>query len=192
MDTLLYYGGFTVGRKTTISLGDTFGKLTVTGILPTTAGKHAKVEVVCSCGVEKTVQSHLLKSKIRSCGCSQYEYTKPRVSKPKLAIGESAFNALYSSYRLAAKRRNLAFELEKSEFKELTSQRCYYCGIDPHKMHKNGKSTYVYNGIDRVDNSQGYIEGNVRTACFVCNQAKHGMSEQDFMIWLKRLVDKWK
>lgn len=47
---------------------------------------------------------------------------------------------------------------------------------------------FVYNGIDRMDNSLGYISGNVVTCCQICNRAKGAMLLEDFMLWIKQLV----
>ena len=118
----------------------------------------------------------------------------------KLPHGEASFNALYSVYKYAAERRKLPFELTKDEFKALTQQLCFYCGTEPchtfvasskskGKLYTNGG--FTYNGIDRVDNQQGYTVKNSVTCCEVCNRAKRTMSAKQFAEWIKRVFVNW-
>lgn len=48
---------------------------------------------------------------------------------------------------------------------------------------------YAYNGIDRMDNSKGYVDGNVLPCCSICNHAKHVMNYDDFISWINRIVN---
>jgi hypothetical protein len=45
---------------------------------------------------------------------------------------------------------------------------------------------FTYNGIDRIDNSQGYIIDNVVPCCTKCNIAKGRQSIQEFKEWIYR------
>lgn len=64
-----------MGRNSTIKVGDVFGKLKVLEVLKSSgAGSHSKILCKCECGNEKKISSHLLKSKIKSCGCSKNSY----------------------------------------------------------------------------------------------------------------------
>jgi len=95
--------------------------------------------------------------------------------------GEESFNALYSRYKKQSK--DLPFALTKDEFKKLTQQNCYYCGVEPQQEQNNG--TYLYNGLDRLDNNLGYIANNVVACCKTCNRAKHALDAIQFKSWLK-------
>lgn len=67
--------GITMGRKSTIQIGDRFGKLEVTRVIKSIgAGHHSKAVCDCDCGNTTIVNSNLLKTKIKSCGCSQHTY----------------------------------------------------------------------------------------------------------------------
>ena len=64
---------------------------------------------------------------------------------------------------------------------------CFYCGAEPFQVARNSRSArscFLYNGIDRVDNSIGYIDTNTVTSCGVCNNAKAVMSLDDFYLWI--------
>jgi len=45
---------------------------------------------------------------------------------------------------------------------------------------KAKRSIYIYNGIDRVDNSLGYVKENCKSCCFRCNKIKRDMSLEEF------------
>jgi 5-methylcytosine-specific restriction endonuclease McrA len=182
-------------------IGQVFGRLTVVKF----AGyyhwgnkqKHTQWYCKCSCGNPKLVgpvQGRALRrgrilGKTPSCGCARGH------SKRALA-GKNGFTLLWNTYLAGAKKRNLAFALSKSLFKDLTQKDCFYCGAKPSAIKTQGYSAegrahaaYVYNGIDRVDSKKGYYKTNVVTACRVCNRAKNSMSTAEFASWLERLFN---
>jgi hypothetical protein len=70
----------------------------------------------------------------------------------------------YPAYRERAMKKCLQFELTAERFKEVVAEACYICG----KMEGHGHR----NGVDRVDNTRGYVEGNMRACCGECNSMK--------------------
>lgn len=107
----------------------------------------------------------------------------------QLPFGEAAFNALLYNYKRKAKSRNLVFDLTIDVFRLLTKQVCKYCGREPHRINKVNKRVgeYVYNGVDRVDNSQGYTAENVVACCYDCNRMKHALGETEFLTHVERI-----
>lgn len=75
----------------------------------------------------------------------------------------------FNYYRAHAKNNGRGFTLSFEEFVKLISGECFYCGDNTSQM-----------GVDRIDNSLGYVRGNVRTCCSRCNLAKGKMSEGEF------------
>ena len=73
----------------------------------------------------------------------------------------SAKENRYNIYKKGAKKRNLDFQLSKEEFYAFTFQPCYYCG-----------ELQEYNGIDRIDSNQGYLNYNCVPCCEKCNKMK--------------------
>jgi len=71
----------------------------------------------------------------------------------------------YEQYSKSAETRNIPFEITKQEFSGFIQQSCYICKKPNNKTHRNG--------IDRYDNSIGYILENCRTCCGECNYMKH-------------------
>lgn len=130
----------------------------------------------CDCGNKVIVgRTELRTGDTKSCGCLHLEI----VRKEK---GLSAFNAIYGSYKNSARIRKLEFLLTKNEFLQMSSEYCFYCGIEPKQIKecegKNGM--FVYNGIDRLDSSLGYFPENCVPCCGRCNEAKMSQTQNDF------------
>jgi hypothetical protein len=106
--------------------------------------------------------------------------------RTRLPKGESAFGILYRSYIRAAKYRGVSWGLSVDDFRKLTSSRCGYCGALS-SLKTTGHATYgtyIYNGIDRVDNKKGYAIDNVVACCETCNKAKRTMTLSEFIAWI--------
>jgi len=113
---------------------------------------------------------------------------KARMGRPpgnQLPKGEAALNHLFGTYKRVAKRRKLDFTITKKEFYTLTQTNCFYCNCPPENEWKvpslglNG--SYLYNGIDRVNNKKGYVSGNCVACCEFCNRTKRNYSTQEFL-----------
>ena len=144
----------------------------------------------CNCGNQKVIQkASVMMGRTKSCGCLN------KKNAYKLDRGEGSFNALLYTYKNNAKKRGLDFKLNKSEFKHLTSDKCYYCGDRPYKEFKRPPSNnpfngnYIYNGIDRVDNDLGYLPNNCVSCCEICNRAKLTMNESEFIEHIEKIYN---
>lgn len=82
----------------------------------------------------------------------------------------------YQKYRSSAKYRNIKFAIAIFDFASIIIQPCHYCG------RKDG----IYNGIDRVDNSNGYVKENCVACCSNCNYAKLNLTVEEFKSDVKR------
>jgi len=114
--------------------------------------------------------SKLVDKKYKSCGCVT-----------KRDAGFSSANDIFGGYIRNSKKRKIPFEILFEEFFELSQQECFYCGEKPRsisKISKNGE--FFYNGIDRIDNSKGYIKENIKPCCGICNRMKWDMKFKDF------------
>jgi hypothetical protein len=128
----------------------------------------------------------LTRGTTNSCGCLFKEIAG---TYHKLPFGEAAFNDLCARYKLSALERNLDFNLSIDEIRHLTKQDCYYCGISPYRTHKVNKRVgeYIYNGIDRIDNTIGYTVENCVSCCYICNRMKHAMAHIEFIQHIERI-----
>jgi len=92
-------------------------------------------------------------------------------------------------YMNKAAKKGRAFALNIEEFRAITKSNCYYCGSPPSGlMNHSTNGAYVYNGIDRIDNEQGYLMHNVIPCCKVCNRAKREMPLSEFAKWVDNLT----
>lgn len=169
--------------------GKKFGRLKVLELSDRTYGTRKIWKCICDCGKEVEVGSdNLVRHLQESCGCIRKEQLGKLNRKPQY---ESSINNLYVRYRNSALRRGHSFSLSVDEFKSITSASCFYCGIEPQQSCKSESvkrnGSYMHNGIDRVDNSNGYVEGNCVPCCKTCNFAKRTMSKDQFLTWIKRV-----
>jgi len=174
--------------------GQKFGRLTALERAENTT--RTRWICICECGNKKTIfSSSLISGNTKSCGCfakeniffKRQQFPKGNVPFNKKQFGESSLNGLYRIYRHTSKKRQLEFTLNLEDFKKLTSSRCHYCNCGPRQKYINSGRTYgahgyyIYNGIDRKDNSKGYILENCVSCCGDCNFMKGELSENEFL-----------
>lgn len=162
-------------------------------------GRHVYYKCSCDCGKETTIRWTSL-GKTKSCGCLRIRKMKYAqligANKRKLDTDQKAFSKILSTYKSGAKRRNFNFELTNVEFKELIESNCHYCNRHPSNTEKTiVNKEYklyeekVYNGIDRIDSSIGYVKENCVTACYLCNKLKMDLSYSDFLNLVKNIYE---
>jgi hypothetical protein len=84
--------------------------------------------------------------------------------------------AVYQQYKNMSEKRGIEFSLSENEYNTLLSGRCYLCGVEENYM-----------GIDRKDNSKGYIPGNSFTCCSICNLMKAYFDYDEFISRMARI-----
>lgn len=145
----------------------------------------------CDCGKEHVVDNvFLYRARKDSKNCLDTKKKSCKPIKRRLEPGVSSLNSLLRGYKFGAKSRGLAWELSIEQFKILTKGNCVYCGVEPRQSvrDKYAPEEYIYNGIDRVDNKQGYTESNSVSCCGICNTAKHALSLEQYEEWVTRLI----
>ena len=137
----------------------------------------------CDCGVEKSVYGNsLMDGHTQSCGCL-------RADTVKLPIGEASRNKVLGQYKSGAKERGLVWGLTDMQFDNLTSKNCSYCGLPPSNVANctANNGAFQYRGIDRIDSSRGYIDGNVVPCCWMCNWMKRNLASTDFLTHIEKI-----
>lgn len=181
-------------RRKLYSPGTKIGRLTIIKVAPNSIRKNRNRtmwECKCDCGnIHITSTDAFTRSKEPSCGCHRKEISMRFGVNKSLPSGEASFNVLFRGYKGGAKDRGLSFNLSKEIFKLFTKENCVYCGRSPSNsiMGKFNNGAYIYNGIDRVDNTKGYSEENIVTCCEYCNMAKGKKTVKEFIAWLDGLV----
>lgn len=148
--------------------------------------------VRCACGTEKVTRArHLVSGLSSSCGCYAAERARAVNSeKRKKPIGYASSRFVFNTYKCNAVQRGYDFSLSFEEFLRLASMPCHYCNECPSNeclVRKNANGSFIYSGIDRVDNNVGYCAANVVPCCARCNRAKNKSTLADFLSWISRI-----
>ncbi len=102
-------------------------------------------------------------------------------------LGYSARRTVLGGFRSGAQERDYPFELTDEQAYWLFEQDCHYCGCRPSQFKKSASranGSFVYNGIDRVDNNRGYLPDNVVACCGTCNRRKLTKTVDEFYDWV--------
>jgi len=161
--------------------GIKFGLLTVVNCSGRDLWNQATWNCICDCGEEVVIRGYCLRSgKTSHCGCNRAN---------KLPDGEAGLNAVYSGYGSSAKKRGYSFDISKEQFFELSQKPCYYCGKSP-SMEKLGySSVFVYSGLDRFNNNEGYTYDNLVSCCWECNHMKGTLSGNEYIEKIYKIVE---
>lgn len=171
-------------KKIEVVPGERYGRLIIKS--ESSPGRYGRqFECKCDCGkiVVKPLKL-LLNKHVKSCGCFSVECAE----KMKKELGRSALNQVITGYRNKAAKKGLIFTLSEVDFERLIRQDCFYCGSAPgNRFFKpNYNGDLIYSGIDRFNNSLGYITENCVPCCATCNKAKRNMSGEEFVKWLSK------
>ena len=83
-----------------------------------------------------------------------------------------SIEAHFKIYQRSARLKKLQFTFSEEEFKEMVVKPCYYCNI----LDEKG-----FNGIDRMNQSVGYIQSNSTSCCIMCNWMKGSLDSATFI-----------
>ena len=138
-----------------------------------TKSKQPFWNCVCICGNNKKVGSNSLRNGSKSCGHNKKNYKGvPRSGKSEFDI---VMTNVKARYKCEAIKRGFTFDLTYDEFIKLTQLDCYYCNksASESSYQTSPRNEIIrYNGVDRIDNSQGYNLKNCVTCCKQCNLLK--------------------
>lgn len=81
----------------------------------------------------------------------------------------------FSSYKFRAKKKEMKFNVPSDVFNILSLRPCYYCRVVKAEV-----------GIDRIDNSKGYVSGNCVPSCWDCNRSKSNKTLVEYREYLLR------
>lgn len=87
----------------------------------------------------------------------------------------------YYNYKYKSNKYRLKFELSLEQFDTIVKMPCYYCGIIQDKG---------FNGIDRMDQTQGYVYENCASCCKVCNFLKGSVDNISFLQRVEHILTK--
>jgi hypothetical protein len=158
--------------------GLVFGRLTVLRRSDEKrGGKFPMWECLCTCGRSTLTKGvHLRNGATKSCGCING-------SNKYSSVEEANLVRAYDQYSRGAAARGYEWGLTTQQFGSIVNSPCIYCGAPPEERPSRWKKAPITrsSGIDRVDNNQGYVVGNVVPCCTRCNIMKRDHSMMDFV-----------
>lgn len=156
---------------------------------------------LCDCGNWKELSTAEFSS-AKSCGCLRKQQKNKfktmnigKIQPWTLPPFESLKRTLLTRYKKSAIKRNYNFDLCEKDFRELVFNKCFYCNREPSQEIFESKKPNIkllYNGIDRIDNSKGYVKENCVSCCKHCNRAKDVMSCEEFKIFISNIFNNLK
>lgn len=171
-------------RYTPDRVGEIHGRLTIIA-RDRKVGNKRHFKARCQCGHVGTWEMDIIREKSHSTECwHRSEAERQYRSEPKTLL-----ECLFRTYRSGAEQRGHKFDLTLEVFGILVKENCHYCGGEPQTTIKNALAELLYNGIDRKDNSKGYLKTNVLPCCTLCNRGKGKMSYKAFKKWIKQLKE---
>ena len=86
---------------------------------------------------------------------------------------------IYLEYKTRAEKIGKDFEISENEFYKLIKKSCYICGKKTDDKHTNG--------IDRINNDEGYTINNIQSCCGECNYMKNKFIFSDFLDKIRQI-----
>lgn len=147
-------------------------------------GAYWLCECQCPLKTRRIIRGGTLRQGLsKSCGCYATEIKK-RIRKQ-----DAPFISVFRKVQQSALKRNIQCALTLQDIKELVLKDCHYCGALPSNTDKRllRIHNFYFNGIDRVDNNQGYIMNNCVPCCSFCNTIKSTKTQQAFFEHIRLL-----
>lgn len=174
-------------------VGTTVGNLKILSYFFKKVNGHNRqyFEYECACGKISFARCESIKKfTTQSCGCISGDLISV---KNRLPNESSTLNKIWHNYIKGAKDRNLSFLLDRIEFNNLIHGDCYYCGSAPKETvftaaKNRRKRTVFVNGIDRMNNLEGYELSNCVSCCSFCNYSKSNRTLEEFEEWIQNLI----
>lgn len=150
----------------------------------------------CDCGLDKlALFRNVRNGYTRSCGCLASENAAARLfgkcPTNKRPEDERSLHWSMLELKNSAKTKKLELTLSLEDVKSIIFCNCHYCNNPPSRFIKHTRDVawtkVPVNGIDRMDNTKGYIQGNCLPCCSECNYFKSNMPYEKFIDLVKRI-----
>ena len=100
------------------------------------------------------------------------------VERARAMLYDKTPHRMFLKLRARAKHIGRSFDLTFDQFMFFWQKPCSYCGDAIQTV-----------GLDRIDNSKGYIQYNVAACCGLCNHMKYNLSLHDFLVRCKKITE---
>lgn len=96
---------------------------------------------------------------------------------------------LWLSAKGSAKRRGIEFTIEKHDV--VVPFVCPYLGLELHREVTDGGRHHLSPSIDRIDNSKGYVPGNVEVISYLANLMKNQASPEQLVAFANGVLQRF-
>lgn len=120
-------------------------------------------------------------SACKYCIKAKYQSTPIQKEKYRAYVRDyrTTPGGMLQSFKAGALKRGLDFELTLERIAELQDTPCHYCG-------QAGP-----NGIDRLDNEDGYTVLNSVACCKTCNKMKYTYTPEAFVVKCRQIASRF-
>lgn len=146
--------------------------------------KYIYWRCLCECGQERFYTTgNLTQGTLRSCGCLRSNGGKTH--KNWSGCGDVSAS-LFCKIREQAKRRSVPFNISLEYVSNLYEKQNHRCAITNLELEMPFNAKAISHGgltasLDRIDSSQGYIEGNVQWVHKDINMMKQQFTQEHFI-----------
>lgn len=173
-------------------IGKTIGNLHIQDYTEIKNGRRSYI-LQCTCGKQVRGTNDSVKRAevtLKQQGVSGCMNCIRKARALNKCANDGSYRDIFVRYKKGAKTRKLDWGLTYEQAVSLFKGSCVYCGEEPKHTYSRSKYYKVpYNGIDRIDTTQGYFYDNCASSCRACNVSKHEMSVKDFLNHVKKIYD---
>lgn len=168
---------FTPTQKVNQRIGKCFNHWTILEYIGHDENHRAYYKMQCVCGTVK-IKHWEGKNITNSCGCQINRKELGKKSRQG-RWGIVLEKGIYKRIQRDAKVRKKDFNISFHEFSNLVHNNCFYCNKPPSQIYTyKNRICFKYNGLDRVDNTKGYVSGNCVPCCGHCNTLKKAITPE--------------
>lgn len=114
------------------------------------------------------------------CAKQGYSHSAKSYNKTSRRIRPAIARTRFSNLKATAKVRNIPVSLTLVEYNALTHDAvCRYCA---------GSLPLYGGGVDRINNTEGYLLGNCVPCCSTCNMMKGELSKSAFLEHIRTIL----
>lgn len=108
-----------------------------------------------------------------------------------LSTLEGTIRSRFMNSRISARKRGISYDsdLRFEDLMDIYNKQEGKCNITGEVLEIGGKKRSETLSLDRIDSFKGYTKDNIQFVCWAVNQMKNNLSEEELMIWCKRVIN---
>lgn len=159
--------------------------------------KRLMYKVQCVCGkIELKRKDYIDSNRTTSCKSCSAKETSKKYKPPVNSKTMGSFSGThYNAIKHGALRRNLEFKVSQEYLWNLFNQQSRKCALTGESIiltanikNNNVVWSEITASVDRIDNSKGYVPGNVWWVHKEVNRLKNNYSLDQLLYWCSRIV----